>query len=108
MGVKLDSGGTRVGLDDACGVSDLDRGGDPSVEANTRPRVARSGPDPRGDAVEELLCGRDERAERLNPTEQKSMRCCSAEYLDIFLSSAAAVAAPELTEVRCMYDWALV
>ena len=44
----------RVGLDDASGVSDLHCGGDPAVEASSYPRVACFGPDPQGDAVEEL------------------------------------------------------
>lgn len=45
-------------LDDTSGVTNLDRSGDPSVEANTRPCVARSGLDPRGDAVEKFRGGR--------------------------------------------------
>ena len=43
-----------MGLDNASGVSDLHRGGDPVVDASSCPRVACFGPDPRGDAAEEL------------------------------------------------------
>ena len=54
MSVKLISGGPRVGLDDASGISHLHRCSNPSIQARARARVAGSGADPRGDAVEQL------------------------------------------------------
>ena len=54
MSVKLISGGPRVGLDNTCGIAHLHGCGDPSVQARACARVAPSGPDHRGDAVEQL------------------------------------------------------
>ena len=75
--VKIKSVGWsfRVALDvvdDASGVSDLYRGGDPAVEASSCPRVASFGPDPRGDAVEVLRGGGAERAQRFQSDKAKT------------------------------------
>ena len=68
---KSVDGGSRVGLDNASRVSDLHRGGDPSVEASARPSVPCLGSDPRGDAVEELPGRRTEKAQCFQPDMAK-------------------------------------
>ena len=72
MKIKSVDWSFRVGLDDASGVSDLHRGGDPAVEASSCPRFACFGTDPRGDAVEELRGGWAERAQRFQSDKAKT------------------------------------
>ena len=68
-----------LGLNNTSRVSDLDRGGDPSVEVRVRPSVPCLGSDPRGDAVEELPGRRTERAQCFQPDRAKKQ----VSYLNI-------------------------
>ena len=60
-----------MGLDNTCGIAHLHGCGDPSVQARACARVARSGTDPRGDAVEQLGGGCAKRSERFKPHRAK-------------------------------------
>ena len=65
ISVKLISGGPRVDLNNASGISHLHRCSNPLIQARARARVAGSGPDSRGDAVEQLGSRCAEGSERL-------------------------------------------
>ena len=77
MKIKSVGWSFRVGLDNARGVSDLHRGGDPAGRGESCPHVACFGPNPQGDAVEEL-CGRwTEKAQRFQPDREQTFEKCN-------------------------------